>query len=75
MEAMFHSKDGLYFERHMDGSVRVFKEGMSVTLEPAAWASVIASMSYKSETDVTFRQAYQFHVGKSFDIEEATHDK
>lgn len=58
---MFHSKNGLFFERLKDGMVRIVKtvDGMPPSagnvlmddvLEKASFASVVASMSMSGET-------------------------
>lgn len=60
---MFHVKDGWYFERLNDGSVRVFKQTdpaqqwgeppyvAEVVIDPMVWASVISSMSINGEAN------------------------
>lgn len=70
---MFHTQNGLFFEKQADGSVRILKtesgrEGdpvlMDVTLDKHSWGSVIASMSYYGEEDYGFYRAMNFHVGE-----------
>jgi hypothetical protein len=70
----FHVKDGLFFEALPDGSVCIRKHqspGREIdpvvfeqTLDAAAWASVIATMSYYDETDNGFYRAMNFHAGE-----------
>ena len=60
----FHAKEGLFFQRFSDGSVRVraadptgkdtLKE---VTLDASAWASVVASMTAAGENGRTWNAA------------------
>ena len=71
---MFHAKNGQYFERQDDGSVRIFARGglglssdpivKDVTLGPSEWASVVASMSLEGENGETYRAALQRQVGE-----------
>ena len=68
---MFHTQDGLHFDRQEDGSVRVVKTRIhsnekedilfETTLSPDCWASVMASMCIDGETGRTFRMAHVFH--------------
>lgn len=69
---MFHSSDGLYFEKLPDGGVRILKRSGSQedspvifdhVLDANQWASVIASMSLHGEEDGGFYYALQFHRG------------
>lgn len=62
---MFHSQDGLYFERITTlaqfGSVHVVKKDergivtWETVLSPESWASVVASMCQLGENSNTFR--------------------
>jgi len=49
----FHAKDGWYFERQGDGSVKISaavdRSTEVITLDPSSWASVVASMSAEGE--------------------------
>ena len=69
---MFHAKDGQFFERQSDGSVRILAretghDGAAVlkdvTLGPSEWASVVASMSKEGENGETWRMALRAQVG------------
>lgn len=65
----FHYKDGWYFERLVDGSVRIIKNigslpsATSVTIDPASWASIVAHVSLDGDTADTFAKAVVFHQG------------
>lgn len=69
MLAGFYARDGLYFERLGDGSIRVKHEHppcsgqlkICVDLTPEAWASIVASMSLRGETGPTYQAALTFH--------------
>jgi hypothetical protein len=69
---MFHSHSGLFFERLPDGVVRIIKtyDGrdvrldntvMNLQLSASEWASVVAGVSYGSETAESFAAALKFH--------------
>lgn len=62
----FHAKDGWYFERLDDGSVKVSaavaRSTEAITLGPSTWASIIASMSAAGETSQTYHQALAAQV-------------
>lgn len=67
---MFHVKDGLYFERLENNSVRVVKMktamadceeiSFEATLDRDAWASVISSVSKGGES------GYRYYLGLIF---------
>lgn len=70
----FHWKDGWYFERLKDGSVRIYHEDLAakgegefaeydtcIDIDPDSWASITASVSTRGETGETFREAQEFH--------------
>lgn len=66
----FHARDGWFFRREDDGSVRVLGPDslgpgahQVVTLDADAWASVVASVSSGGETFETFRAARSLHDG------------
>lgn len=72
---MFHVKDGLFFDRLDNGTVRVVatSDGMAVaegganvaldvTMDAAAWCSVIASMSAYGEDGGGWERAKAFHA-------------
>lgn len=72
----FHSRDGFYFTRTADGSVRIriAESGMAnaptlreVTLPENEWASVVAFVSAHGETGETWQAARKFHAGRSAD--------
>lgn len=62
----FHAKDGWYFERQDDGSVKVSaavdRSTEVITLGPSTWASIVASMSAEGETS----QSYQRSLAAQF---------
>ncbi len=69
---MFHSRDGVFFQRQEDGSVRVLIRETGhdeapvlkdATLGPSEWASVVASMSKEGENGETWRMALRTQVG------------
>lgn len=72
---MFHSREGFYFNREDDGSVRIrvavgSRDGnpyddstlREVTIAPNEWASVIASVSARGEkVSADYHRALDFH--------------
>ena len=63
---MFHARDGLYFGRLEDGSVKVRVEAINgmtfeTLLGPDTWASVMSQASARGETLDTWNEAKQFH--------------
>jgi len=63
---MFHARDGLFFERQADGSVRVLvkeqnQTKFSTVLSADGWASVVATVSARGETLETWNEARQYH--------------
>lgn len=58
----FHVRDGLYFRREADGSVRVKLGDREVTVDPSSWGSVLASVCSRGETYETWQEAVHFHV-------------
>ncbi|MGW0821845.1 hypothetical protein [Streptomyces sp. NPDC002845] len=66
----FHARDGWYFRREDDGSVRILAPDslgpgahQTVTLDADTWASVVAFVSRGGETSESFWAARQFHDG------------
>jgi len=66
--AGFHARDGWYFRREADGSVRILGPDsagpgahQSVTLDADTWASVVASVSAQGETSESFIAANDLH--------------
>lgn len=64
--ASFHGRDGWYFERLEDGSVRIEKRdgervAHHVELDAGTWASVVASVSRAGEHAGTFQMAQWVH--------------
>jgi len=65
----FHWRDGWYFRRNPDGSVRVMlREGpqsewlrVDVTVPANEWASIVCSVSVGGETGERWEQAKRFH--------------
>ncbi len=69
---MFHSKNGLFFERLQDGSVHIVRTYdardvrpdnvvLDITLTASEWASVVASVMSRGETGDTFQLALNAH--------------
>lgn len=60
---MFHVKDGWYFTRREDGTVRVISPDPKVDLvmDPDTWCSVIAHCSARGDTAEAFQEAQEFH--------------
>lgn len=69
----FHWKDGWYFERLANGSVRIYHEekyvdpdsgvreyDVCLDIDSDSWASILASVSARGETGETFREAVEF---------------
>ncbi|GAB3847237.1 hypothetical protein [Dactylosporangium cerinum] len=64
----FHARDGWFFRRELDGSVRLTAPDslgagahQTVVLDPDTWASAVASVCAVGETSATFRTARNFH--------------
>ena len=66
----FHYKEGWFFKRREDGSVRIYQQQpvrenivkeLGIDIEADSWASIMASVSARGETGETFREAQQFH--------------
>jgi len=81
---MFHLTDGLFFERLLEGKVRILKRAsgsadapvvFDLTVDSNSWASIIASMSYYGEEDNGFYRAMNFHTGKPLDKTTPLKDK
>jgi hypothetical protein len=54
----FHYKDGVFFCREGDGSVRIVAGGEVVaTVDPHSWASVVACMSRDGEDSASYERA------------------
>ena len=62
----FHYRDGLYFERLEDGSVRITRNLGHICwdIDRDSWASIIAHVSAGGETADTFQEAMLFHAGQ-----------
>lgn len=69
---MFHSKNGLFFERLKDGSVHIIRTYdardvradnlvLDITLSASEWASVVASVMLLGETGDTYKLALGIH--------------
>lgn len=58
---MFHAKNGWFFERQEDGSVKVISPKDRIILDPDTWASVIASMSIRGDSAEAFQEAKRLH--------------
>lgn len=68
----FHWREGMYFKRIADGSVKITQTqggGHSEDVEwqktiPASeWASIVSSVSKRGETSETYRAVLAFHEG------------
>ena len=62
----FHARDGWYFQRQTDGSVKISAAVQRCTeqlvIDPDTWASIVASVSAQGETSVRFQRAREFHA-------------
>ncbi len=66
----FHWSRGMYFRRLQDGAVEITqtKDGGKTDevewqreIPPSEWASIVAAVSHRGETDDTHRAALDFH--------------
>lgn len=61
----FHAKDGWYFERQSDGSVKISAAvercTETITVDASSWASIVASVSKDGESSDTYHAALQAH--------------
>ena len=59
----FHAKDGWYFERQDDGSIKISAAvnrcTETIVLPPMEWASVVAATSAQGETSESYQAARQ----------------
>ena len=60
-EAEFHWREGWYFKRLEDGSVRVRVKRLLVTIPPNEWGSIVASVSPRGDTATTYAAAMRLH--------------
>ncbi len=69
---MFHAKDGWFFERTVDGGVKIIKRELAkddspvvaqTYLDHSGWCSIIASVSWRGETAESWDDANKFHGG------------
>ena len=76
-----HAKGGLYFERLLDGSVRITLKrkqvgqsvggvdwpdiAFEVVLDPLTWATAVAAASRRGEQVEVIEEALQLHEGAS----------
>ena len=66
---MYHARDGLYFDRLADGTVRCVKRDptcgirpvIDINIDPATWVSVVAAVSKSGETSETVQAAQELH--------------
>lgn len=72
MGSKFHYKDGWYFERLEDGSVKIthpatgyrnVREGIEI--DPASWASIVASVTPVGDNAETYSMATKLHAHSS----------
>jgi hypothetical protein len=59
----FHERDGWYFRRMQDGSVRIRKDLTSHIIDADAWASIVAHCSASGENSGSFHLAEKMHAG------------
>jgi hypothetical protein len=63
----FHARDGWYFERQEDGSVKlsaaVGRSTETLTLPANEWASVVAAVCAEGETSETYQRALSAQLG------------
>lgn len=63
----FHARDGWYFERQPDGSVKISAAVQRCTeelvIDPDTWASIVASVSALPETSARWQAAREYHAG------------
>jgi len=61
----FHARDGWYFQRQDDGSVKisaaVSRSTETLTIPPNEWASIVAAVSAQGETAETYQAALSAH--------------
>lgn len=63
----YHYRDGVYFNRLADGSVRVMKAPeqaapvWDLVIDAESWPSIVAAMSAQGETAEAFRIAKELH--------------
>lgn len=66
----FHWRDGTYFKRLENGSVRVRRTetpnadsptALTLVIPPSEWASIIAHVSSRGETAESYCEAEKFH--------------
>lgn len=69
----FHHKDGWYFKRLEDGSVRIRIEDLrgEHIIPPNEWASIVTEVA-KFADGVTYGMATRLHAGDSYDRRVAT---
>jgi hypothetical protein len=81
---MFHFRDGVFFERLGDGSVRLLVKESShddakvlkdIAIDIDSWCSIIACMSYYGEEDYGFFRACNFHYKRPIHETEPLKDK
>jgi hypothetical protein len=70
----YHWRDGIYFRRNDDGSVRVASQTHAILFDvpPNEWASIVAHVSAKGETGEAFARAQAFHAGESDSVNRPT---
>ncbi len=65
----FHYKDSWFFERIKDGDVRVYHLDNSglmdrgILVDPASWASIVASVSKLGDKAEVYQKAITLHQG------------
>lgn len=64
----FHWRNGWFFKRMDDGSVRIWHRGATVdvlnvpiSIPPSEWASIVCSVSRDGESCARWNQAQDFH--------------
>jgi hypothetical protein len=80
----FHNRDGWYFKRLEDGSVRIQKTTTAHVDAPVEyehvipeneWASIVAHVSVGGETGDSYQEAREFHAGRRFILDARAHQR
>lgn len=80
MKAGFHWRDGWFFKREEDGSVRIsFVVGevlyQRLVIPESEWASIVCSVSAMGENGSAWTKFRQFHMGKPVEYLSSPQDK
>lgn len=74
-----HIANGVYFERHANGAVRIVRAPdfeapeteLLASFNPSTWASAVAFVSFAGETSETYQKALANHQGPAAAIQRA----